>query len=42
METFENKRLYNPQITNENRLPPRASIVPALHKGVFYKNEHRN
>ena len=39
MKTFELKRLYDPQFTHENRLPPRASIIPSLHKGVFFKNK---
>ena len=38
MRTFEDQRLYNPEITQENRLPPRATVIPSLHKGVFYKN----
>lgn len=39
MNLFENSRLYNPSLTNENRLPPRASVVPALHRGVYFKNK---
>ena len=39
MESFESKRLYDPEVTHENRLPPRATVVPALHKDVFYKNK---
>ena len=35
---FERERLYNPECTHENRLPPRATSVPALHRGVYYKN----
>lgn len=38
MKSFEGLRLYNPEFTCENRLPPRATVIPALHKGVFYKN----
>lgn len=38
MGEFETKRLYNPQFTGENRLSPRATVIPALHSGVFYKN----
>lgn len=38
MNTFEAKRLYAPAFTHENRLAPRATIMPALHSGVFYKN----
>lgn len=38
MGNFESKRIYNPELTQENRLPPRATSVPALHRGVFYKN----
>ena len=41
IEVFQ-KCLYNPQCTHENRLPPRATIVPALHKGVFYKNKEES
>lgn len=39
MATFESKRLYDPNFTHENRLPPRASIVPSLQRGVFFKNK---
>lgn len=38
MENFESLRLFNPGLTHENRLAPRATVVPALHRGVFYKN----
>lgn len=38
MNNFEQKKLYNPEFTHEHRLSPRATIIPALHKGVFYKN----
>lgn len=38
MENFESIRLFNPKLTHENRLAPRATVVPALHRGVFYKN----
>ena len=38
MGTFEDQRLYNPEFTQENRLAPRATVIPSLHKGVFYKN----
>ncbi len=38
METFESERLYNPKIPHENRLLPRATNIPALRKGVYYKN----
>ena len=39
MRDFERKRLYAPEWTGEGRLPPRATVIPALHKGVFYKNK---
>ena len=38
MGTFEDQRLYNPEFIQENRLAPRATVIPSLHKGVFYKN----
>lgn len=38
MGIFEEKRLYDPGISQENRLPPRATVIPALHGDVFYKN----
>ena len=38
MGDFESKRLYDPGVSHENRLPPRATVVPALHRSVFYKN----
>lgn len=38
MENFETLRLFNPELTHENRLAPRATVVPALHSGVFFKN----
>lgn len=42
MSSFENSRLYNPSLTNENRLPPRASNVPALHSDVYFKNKEES
>ena len=38
MGTFEDQRLYDPEFIQENRLAPRATVIPSLHKGVFYKN----
>ncbi|MBE6668041.1 MAG: hypothetical protein E7607_07030 [Ruminococcaceae bacterium] len=38
MRIFEDQRLYNPEFTQENRLKPRATVIPSLHKGVFYRN----
>ena len=42
MNSFENNRLFNPSFTHENRLPARASIVPALHSGVFFRNKEES
>ena len=39
MGTFEDQRLYNPEFTQENRLDSRATVIPSLHKEVFYKNK---
>ena len=42
MNSFEKNRLFNPSFTHENRLPARASIVPALHSGVFFRNKEES
>ena len=42
MKTFERERLYNPGLPHENRLPPRTSVVPALHKDVFFRNKEES
>ena len=42
MSTFENSRLYTPSFTGEMRLPPRASVIPALHKNVYYRNKEES
>lgn len=42
MESFENIRLYNPEFTHENRLNPRTTVIPSLHKNVFYKNKYES
>lgn len=34
-----NIKLCNPECVGENRLKPRATVVPALHKGVYFKNK---
>lgn len=39
---MEAQRLYNPQLPHENRLPPRATVIPALHKGVGYQNKEES
>ena len=39
MGNFENQRLYDPEFLHEHRLPPRATVIPSLHKGVFYRNK---
>ena len=39
MSEFENSRLYNPELVQENRLPARATVIPAHHGGVYYKNK---
>ena len=39
MRSFEDIRLYAPEFTHENRLPPRATVIPSLRSGVFYKNK---
>ena len=39
MNLFESNRLFNPSLTHENRLPARASVIPALHSGVYFKNK---
>lgn len=33
------ERLRNPQFLQENRLSPRATSVPALHQGVYFRNK---
>ncbi len=42
MREFEQNRLFNPSFTHENRLPARATIVPALHDKVYYKNKEES
>ena len=42
MKTFESERLYNPGLPYENRLPPRTSVVPALHEDVFFRNKEES
>ena len=39
MRDFESNRLYNPEMVHENRLPARATFIPAHHNGVYYKNK---
>ncbi|MGN0494350.1 MAG: hypothetical protein ACI4F7_11930, partial [Acutalibacteraceae bacterium] len=31
--------LENPKLLHFNRLPARATVIPALHKGVYYRNK---
>ena len=33
------ERLRNPQFLHEGRLAPRATSVPALHEGVYFRNK---
>ncbi len=42
MREFEQNRLFNPSLTHENRLPARATIVPAFHDKVYYKNKEES
>jgi len=42
MNMFTDSRLYNPSFTHENRLPPRASLVPSLHSGVYFRNKEES
>ena len=42
MNSFESKRLFNPSLTHENRLPARASVIPALHSSVYFKNKEES
>ncbi len=42
MRLFESHRLFNPSLTHENRLPARATVVPALHSGVYFKNKEES
>lgn len=35
-------RLQDPQCLHENRLPPRASVIPARHPGVFFRNKEES
>lgn len=42
MDDFEAERLYNPLFVRENRLPSRATVVPALKKDVFFKNKEES
>lgn len=39
MNTECNKKIVNPQFLHEGTLPPRATIVPALHENVYFKNK---
>ena len=39
MRDFESSRLFNPEMVHENRLPARATVIPAHHGGVYYKNK---
>jgi len=42
MQNFERTRLYNPEMVQENRLPARATVVPALHENVYYRNKEES
>lgn len=42
MQAFESNRLFNPSLVHENRLPPRATNIPALHPDVYYKNKEES
>lgn len=42
MNVFESNRLFNPSLPHENRLPARASVIPALHSGVYFKNKEES
>lgn len=42
MRPFEKSRLFNPKVVEENRLPARATVVPALHKNVYYRNKEES
>ena len=39
MQDFERSRLFNPEMVHENRLPARATVIPAHHSKVYYKNK---
>ena len=39
MKDFEKNLLFNPSVPHQNRLNPRASIIPSLHEDVFFKNK---
>ena len=34
--------LENPKLLHLNRLPARATVIPALHKGVYYRNKEES
>ena len=36
------QKLNNQNFLQEGCLPPRATVVPALHKNVFYKNKEES
>ena len=38
----QDDRLQNPQRLHENRLPPRASVIPARHADVFFRNKEES
>ncbi len=42
LEKFQNEKLENQKQLQEGCLKPRATLVPALHKGVFYKNKEES
>ena len=43
MSNFEtNNVLENPEVTNINRLLPRAVLIPAQKEGVYYKNKEES
>lgn len=42
MRNFEQNRLFNPSMVKENRLPARATVVPALHENVYYRNKEES
>ena len=42
MNSFENNRLFNPCFVCENRLAARATVIPALHSDVYFKNKEES
>lgn len=42
MGEFEKNRLYNPSCLGEYRLPARATVIPALRSGVYYRNKEES